>query len=433
MVDLAISRIKVSQYKNLSSKSVFNFRPLTVLIGPNGSGKTNLINLLQFLHDTVSDTNYSEPSVTRFDTAVSEIGGDHILDGRLKAPNDVGFRFSFPARENNQENVLDLKLRVQGGGRKIIINEEILYQQKTGRDDSFYFYQSHNKRSGIGVVSVKDDPLSKPTHFYNLEDLPTDELTLVSIPKLLEKSQYPPENTPVFEVRRKLIDSISTWRFYNANNMNLQKIRNAEPRLGSSDIYLLPSAENLPLVLANLINRPLSGIDFEDSLNRAMQDALPWTRRIRSIPSGRLNLVTAWSIQYPGQSTEEFYLSDMSDGSVRMLCWACILLSTELPSLLIIEEPEIGIHVAWMRILANWIKQAATRTQVILSTHSPDLLDHFTENLEDVFVMQVADKEPGRFYMSGLNRDSLKTQLEEGWQLGDLYRIGDPTVGGWPW
>jgi predicted ATPase len=164
-----------------------------------------------------------------------------------------------------------------------------------------------------------------------------------------------------------------------------------------------------------------------------MQEALPWTRRIRSVASGRLNLVTEWYMEYPGRPTEQFYLSDMSDGSVRMLCWACILLSPQIPGLLVIEEPEIGIHVSWMRILASWIKQASRRTQVIVSTHSPDLLDHFTDNLESVMLMKQTDSDLGRFCMTALNRSTLKKQLDEGWQLGDLYRVGDPSIGGWPW
>jgi predicted ATPase len=68
--------------------------------------------------------------------------------------------------------------------------------------------------------------------------------------------------------------------------------------------------------------------------------------------------------------------NEMSDGTVRMLCWAAILLSPTLPSLLVIDEPELGIHAAWMPVLANWIKDASQKTQLIVSTHSPDLLSY---------------------------------------------------------
>ncbi len=429
MTDLAISTLQAQQYKNLSSECSINFDRLTVLIGPNASGKTNLIHLLEFLHDAISESSQSDRGTTMFDRSILRMGGDHILDRRLEPPNNVRMKMFFPTREKGQKNVLDLELRIQGNNRKVIINKEFLYQQTPDRPD-FYFYKCHDQRSGAGVVSVYRENEPSKSRFYALENVPTDELSLVAIQRLLENSQFPPEKTPVFEVRRKLLDSISSWRFYNANDMNLEAIRLSEPKIGASDIYLSSSAENLPLVLENLTQ---SNIDFEDRLNQVMQEVLPWTHRIRSVRSGRLSLVTEWHMAPPGQPREQFYLSDMSDGSVRMLCWACILLSPQLPNLLVIEEPEIGIHVAWMRILAEWITQASTQTQVIVSTHSPDLLDHFTENLENVIVMQLSKDEPNRFCMNNLRRGSLESQLKEGWQLGDLYRVGDPGIGGWPW
>ncbi|MEG4590229.1 AAA family ATPase, partial [Microcoleus sp. MOSTC5] len=115
-------------------------------------------------------------------------------------------------------------------------------------------------------------------------------------------------------------------------------------------IYLSPSGDNLPLVLENLSQN----IDFEDSLNEAMKSILPKTRRIRPVRSGRLSLTVQW---YFEDIKEAFYLNEMSDGTVRMLCWATILHSPLLPSLIVIDEPELGLHVSWMPILAEWIKK----------------------------------------------------------------------------
>lgn len=128
---------------------------------------------------------------------------------------------------------------------------------------------------------------------------------------------------------------------------------------------------------------------------------------------------------------DPFYLREMSDGTVRMLCWATILLSPRLPTLLVIDEPEMGIHPSWLPALAKWIKAASQRTQVIVTTHSPDLLDHFTDSLESVICFCTRD---GLYFaLESLSPDRLAGKLEEGWQLGDLYRVGDPLVGGWPW
>jgi predicted ATPase len=130
---------------------------------------------------------------------------------------------------------------------------------------------------------------------------------------------------------------------------------------------------------------------------------------------------------------EPFRLDELSDGTVRMLCWATILRSHKLPSLIVIEEPEVGIHPAWLKVLAEWIKLASERTQVIITTHSPDLLDCFTDRLENVYVFNQKQGDPHHFVIDRLSRDRFQSLLEEGWELGDIYRVGDPTLGGWPW
>jgi hypothetical protein len=68
---------------------------------------------------------------------------------------------------------------------------------------------------------------------------------------------------------------------------------------------------------------------------------------------------------------------------------------------------------------------------VIICTHSPDLLDHFTDSIENVICF--SSENQTHFSLKSLSADRLATQLDEGWKLGDLYRVGDPDVGGWPW
>ena len=123
----------------------------------------------------------------------------------------------------------------------------------------------------------------------------------------------------------------------------------------------------------------------------------------------------------------------MSDGTVRMLCWASVLLSPTPPTLLVIDEPELGIHAAWLPILAEWIKRASSKTQVIISTHSADLLDNFTDCIQNVFRFS-SERDRMHFTISPLSeKDMLQEKLRDGWKLGDLYRVGDPSIGGWPW
>jgi predicted ATP-dependent endonuclease of OLD family len=76
-------------------------------------------------------------------------------------------------------------------------------------------------------------------------------------------------------------------------------------------------------------------------------------------------------------------------------------------------------------------KWVAVRTQVIITTHSPDLLDHFTDRLDNVLCFYSENQT--HFSVKPLSPEMLKTKLDQRWQLGDLYRVGDPSVGGWSW
>lgn len=421
----SLNWVKTNNYKNLQLADPLELKSLNVLIGPNGSGKSNLIGALQFLKMSLTAVSDPTRGITNFQDAVDKLGNIHILDGSVQAPATVNFDFAFPNEEYKGENVLQLGFFVPGQQVSgISINKEIFGNFKPGIADPFYFYQFHNLRPGSGVFSRRE-PDTKKSFFERLEDVPANELMLFSIDKLLDSSKFAPEITPLYAARRQILNSVPQWHFYNANHMNLDEIRKTEPRIGSQDRFLVPSGKNLTAVLFNL-----SQIDwqFEAQLNQAMQSILPATQKVRATTVGTTSLNIHWHWQ---QVDHPLYLNDLSDGTVRMLCWASILLSPQLPALLVIEEPEMGLHVAWMSTLANWIKRSARKTQVIISTHSPELLDEFTDQPENILVFHPVDGL--HWTASPLKPESLQNWLDDGWELGDLYRVGEPVIGGWPW
>lgn len=427
--------LTTKNYKNLQLDPSVNLNNLNIFIGSNGSGKSNFISCLKFLKDCLIAIPDANRGVSSFEDAISKFGGDKILDVNVESPAKVSIACCF-SQINQTGNlqkdsaILDFKLYIDRQKVKASISEEYLYGgedlQETSSKPPFYYYKLHNRELGQGVLSVYKSPDQESTQFEPLDNIPTNSFGLLTIPTLLEYIFLPSQITPVYKIRRELIEFISKWQFYNANNMNLSLIRSAEPKIGGSDIYLSASGDNLPLVLYNLNQK---SINFEDSINEAMKSILPKTRRLRALPSGRLSLTVQW--YFEGIDDEAFYLNEMSDGTVRMLCWATILHSPLLPSLIVIDEPELGLHVSWMPILGEWIKKAATKTQIIITTHSPDLLDHFTDCLENVLCFYSENRT--HFSVKSLSKAMLEEKLEEGWELGDLYRVGDPSIGGWPW
>jgi len=208
--------------------------------------------------------------------------------------------------------------------------------------------------------------------------------------------------------------------------MNIETIRHPRTEIGVIDQTLNPSGENLISVLSNLFR---DHIDFEERILDAMRYLFPKTRRLRIVAEGR-TLAIQWFVN---DTDTPFYIDQMSTGTIRMLCWATVLLSPKKHRLIVIEEPENDIHPAWLQILAGWIRIASRESQVIVSTHSSDLLDYFTDDAESVQVFKRSPKNPKYSIVERLDSNALSSRLDEGWQLGDLYRVHDPSVGGWPW
>ncbi len=425
---LTLSRLGLKNFKNIKlENSDLCLNNLNILIGPNGSGKSNFISILKFIKEASTISLEKEKGVTEFESSVNDLS-ERILDATIDTPKTVSFAFDFsPTATLPKGLTMDLELLIKGALNLPIIRREALSASPPSLNASepFFYYIAHERESGMGRFSVYNDESKKNSHFENLENIPVNRLALSAISELLENSHVAPESAPVYPVRRQMIDTLSNWRFYNSNAMNLENIRESEPKIGPSDIFLSPSGENLPIVFDNLSQ---NDVDFGDTMTGAMADVLPKTRKIRAARSGRLRLAIEW---YMDGIKERFYLNDMSDGTVRMLCWAVILLSPELPSLLVIDEPEIGLHPAWMKTLSEWIKMASERSQVIITTHSPDLLDHFSDRYENVICFE--SNGDNHFTPKNLNEDKLKPMFEDGWQLGDIYRVGDPSIGGWPW
>jgi predicted ATPase len=335
--------------------------------------------------------------------------------------------------ETNKQTLEDTLSEVLGQQYQVqcVMSESEQPTTRPEAQDKIYplhYYKCHDQESGKGVVSVYEDQ-GKSYRRQTLNNVPVDELALVTIPTLIENSQFPPEDIPVYKTRRELMETISRWHFYNANHMNLKQILESEPKIGRGDRFLSPAGDNLAIVLHNLME---DSLDFEEKINNAMKAILPTTRRLRTVLAGQLSVTTEWYVE---DVEEPFFLHEMSDGSVRMLCWATTLHSPKLPQLLVIEEPEIGIHTAWLKILAEWMKAASRQTQIIISTHSPDLLDCFTEQViaetANVFVFNAKDK--NHFVVESLSKEAITSWVQKGWELGDLYRVGDPSIGGWPW
>jgi predicted ATPase len=117
----------------------------------------------------------------------------------------------------------------------------------------------------------------------------------------------------------------------------------------------------------------------------------------------------------------------LSDGTLRYLCLLAILCDPEPPPLICIEEPELGLHPDILPKLADLLRAASGRTQIIVTTHSDILVDAMTETPEAVVVCEKVD---GQTRMERLKREDLAAWLEK-YRLGQLWIQGQ--IGGTRW
>ncbi|MCL1809899.1 MAG: AAA family ATPase [Clostridiales bacterium] len=175
---------------------------------------------------------------------------------------------------------------------------------------------------------------------------------------------------------------IPNWRVYQFHNTSPSSRIKAENNIADCET-LLHDASNLAAFLYRLQeNYP---DEYKKTL-RAVHRIAPYFKDFDLKPKEQNNeqIVLRWKQKdYDGVLMP----SQLSDGTLRFICLATLLLQPEelQPSIIVIDEPELGLHPYAMTIFAELVKKTASKKQVILATQSTELLDHF--EAEDVIVV----------------------------------------------
>jgi predicted ATPase len=136
------------------------------------------------------------------------------------------------------------------------------------------------------------------------------------------------------------------------------------------------------------------------------------------------NIALHWRAK---ESDYEFGAHQLSDGTLRAIALFTLLLQPEedLPELIVLDEPELGLHPAALAVLADLLKSTAQHSQLIIATQSVALIDHF--EVEDIVTVNIRD---GCSTFERLNPEGLKHWLEE-YTLSELWERN--VIGGGPY
>ena len=333
--------IKIRGYRPFGD-ILFRFKSLQVIVGANGSGKSSLFEFLKFLRDA----------------CYREIPPEIV-------PGTIGQQiFHKPGPDKLWWSAeVDLKQKVplyyQGELMGPVGATKIIFERVVTKKPLYDVYPKPylflNFRDGKGIVR---DPAKKKFTQKEWDLKKPNQLGLGAITDS--------NLVTLFNLR----EYVRGWRFYNAFNIDNEKIRKSVPT--SQDPVLHEDAGNLSAVLFNLMTE--HGDAFED-LKSVIKSAIPGFKNLNvKARGGPGEVIAFWQ---EDNIDTELSLADLSDGTLRFIAWATLCVMPSPPTLICIDEPDQGVHPRTLPILAGLFEKAAERTQIILATHSSYFLTQF--------------------------------------------------------
>jgi predicted ATPase len=380
-----ISRVRLKNYKSIAECDV-RLGPLTILIGPNGTGKSNFLDALAFLARAVATTPYE---------AIEERGGLREVLRRVPEPTDklqIAIEFSVPEGDGERGSYEFEIARALGSTD---LRFEVAHEQCTlylGEDVEEF-------RAERGVIQSTWMP---------------DRETVIQPDRLyLQAADVPHSFAPLFVRLREM-------RFY---NFDLEVMR--APHRPATGAVLGRHGDGLGDVLGALENGLPS---YKRRLDDYLRAVLPSAASVERDFAGGYVTVLLRMLYDGGPGQYQFGPEAMSDGTLRTVGVLAALfqpwaLEGRVP-LIGIEEPEIALHPAAAGVLFDALTEASEHVQVVATSQSPDLLDR---DDVDVSSVRAVWMEHGLTVIGDVDDASQRIVKDKLSTLGELMRSNQIT------
>jgi predicted ATPase len=369
-------RIGIHGFRRLHEVNL-ELRPLSVLIGANGVGKTSLLDVLSLLASSAQGA---------LNSALSELSGLPALITHDRAHTlTLGISMGVSGGEP-----LDYKLHIRPQGAAYVIGYEILRQQ--------FPHGPLIDAQGIDVkyYDVSRGGSVRPTWEHN-----PLETALSQVPKMFREPE---------DFRQRLASST----FYHVLDVEPRSpVRLPQPMRPAG----LPGKHGEDLVSCLFYLRETDRDRFE-TVEDSLRAAFPGFQRLDFPPVAAGTLAMTWRDK---DFSRPLYMHQLSEGMLRFLWLATLLQSPGLTALTLLDEPEVSLHPELLNLLAGLLREAANRTQLIVATHS-DRLVRFLQPSE-VVVMDVGEDGMARLTRADqLDLDEWLAEytLDEVWRMGRL-------------
>lgn len=367
-----LNRIILKGYKSIRDIDI-EFRPLNVLIGANGAGKSNFVSFIRLLNFMTGNN---------LQLFVGKNGGaDKLLFCGSKRTKEIETELYFETDAGN--NIYSMRIVKAAGDSFIFADEQVAFSNKAWNT------QAPLRSLGAGHK----------------------ESLLVNCSLINNKN--------LWKTAEVIGNIINQWRFYQFHDTSDEAAIKQKVYIEDNQ-YLRDNAGNLaPFLYAMKRVEPL----YYQRIVNTIRLVAPFFDDFILEPDiyNEKQILLRWKDRDSGMI---FDVNQLSDGTLRMIALITLLQQPKLPSLICIDEPELGLHPFAINVLSDLLKGASAKSQIIVSTQSVTLVN--TLEPEDLIVV---DKKGGESIFRRVNRNSLETWLEE-YTLGDIWEKN--IIGGRP-
>jgi predicted ATPase len=366
-----LKRIKLKGFKSIKELDL-EMRPLNILIGANGVGKSNLISFFKMLNEMMA---------TRLQQYIGVSGGAQTLlhfgakvtpqiEAQLEFENEV----DLGRAKRLDSRLYNLRLFHAAGDTLIFAEETLSFLQINPKTKRQYEPKIDSLGAGHQETKIK-------------ESIQENVNSARSIEYLLSRCRvyHFHDTSSTAGVRQSCYVGDNRWLMPNAENLAALLLRFRHEDGGKAYQRIISTIR--------LIAPFFDDFDLRPKNNRVM---LEWRHQ---------------------GSDQVFGSHQLSDGTLRAICLTTLLLQPvgELPELIIVDEPELGLHPYALNVVAAMFSEAAQNTQILISTQSSSFLDNFEP--EDVITI---DREAQESKFTRLNSANLEVWLEE-YSLGEIW------------
>jgi len=359
-----VTVITIKGFKSIKKLEGFELGDLNVMIGANGAGKSNLINLFKMLNEIIEG---------RLQSFIKRSGG----------ANEILY---FGSKETN---LLEVDIEFQAN--------KYWFKLAPTTDDSLYF---------------EEEGCSGQGHQYNRPFT----INLLSTNK--SETGLDPEHGTI---ESSVYESIQSWKLYHFHDTSDTSLMKKTTPI-NDNARLKSDASNLPAYLYLLEQKyPKDFANITDTVKLIAPFFQSFKLRPSELKPDSIRL--EWQHK---DSDKYFSASSLSDGTLRFIALTTLLLQPEekLPKTILLDEPELGLHPAAIRLVTNMFKSTAKKTQVIVSSQSVTLINQLEA---DSIIVAERNHEQSQFRK--LSREELKVWLED-YGLGDMWEKN--VIGGRP-